>query len=47
MDCSALNIFCYICDHKFTDQKIINDMEINDDSETCKIYFSDDFYYYI
>ena len=25
MECSALNLFCYICDHKFTDQEIIND----------------------
>ena len=25
MDCSALNLYCYICDHKFTDQEIIND----------------------
>ena len=25
MDCPALNLFCFICDHKFTDQEIIND----------------------
>ena len=25
MDCSALNLFCYICDHKFTIEEINND----------------------
>ena len=25
------NIFCFICDHKFTDQEIINECKLNDD----------------